>query len=198
MAVVVNEWLPNPVGPDAEGEWLELFNDSDHSVSLSGWSVENGSGKRIKLGNLQIGPGEYLVLYRKDTKLVLRNRDEALLLYNTQGEVVGRAEFLGSVPEGKSVSRVGGDFLVTEPTPGAANILVGAEIAADPNPIGIPLNRQLASADVIGISLSLGVLISAAVFFAVKQHGRLSQLFFGGNETIGEMSRQEDENKIPF
>lgn len=195
--ILINEWLPNPAGPDAEGEWLELYNGGGELVSLSGWRVENRSGKGIKLGNIQLGPGEYVVLYRKNTKLILRNRDEALSLYNALGEEVHRAEFLGSVPEGKSVSRLGSDFLVTEPTPGTANTLA-VQVAADQNPVGAPLNRQLASADVIGLSLSVGVLISAVVFFAIKNHDRLSQLFFGGDETIGEAPGSPGEDKLPF
>lgn len=196
--ILISEWLPNPAGPDAEGEWLELFNGGGSAVFLSGWRVENGSGKSVRIGDLKIDAGGYLVLFRKNTKLVLRNRDEKISLYNAEGRIVSRAEFLGSVPEGKSVSRTENGFIVTEPTPGRENVLSGVQIAADPNPVGVPLNRQLASADIIGLSLSLGALISAIAFFAVKNHGHLSQLFFGGYETIGGTAREKGESKVPF
>lgn len=194
--VLISEWLPNPVGSDAEGEWLELYNDGNAAVSLSGWRILNGGGKGAKLGNLHVRPGEYLVLHRKDTKLVLRNRDETLSLYNAGGKLADRAEFLGSPPEGKSVSRVEDGFLITEPTPGAANVLPAAAVAAESYPAGAPLNRQLASADVIGLSLSLGALVAALTFFGIKRHDHLSQLFFGGNEKTGQDAGPED--KIPF
>jgi hypothetical protein len=187
--IFINEWLPNPTGPDTDGEWLELFNAGAAAVNLSGWRIENGSGKGVKLGDLQIGPRGYLVLYRKDTKLTLRNRDETLSLYNAQGELQDRAEFLGGAPEGKSVSRIGNDFLVTEATPGAANAFQRVEVAANPNPLGVPLNRQLASADVLALSLGVGVLITAAVFFGIKQYDYLSQLLFGRNEAFSQASR---------
>jgi hypothetical protein len=196
MAVLINEWLANPVGPDAEGEWLELFNGGASAVNLSGWRLENGSGKGMKLGDFAIKPGEYLVLHRKDTKLALRNRNEALSLYNARGELADRAEFLGSAPEGKSISRAEGGFLVTEPTPGAANVSAGAGIAADPNPVGMPLNRQLASLDIIGLSLGLGVILSAAALFATKNHDYLSELFFGRNEKTG--GETGGGSEIPF
>lgn len=193
--ILINEWLPNPAGPDAEGEWLEFYNGGDSAIFLSGWRVENGGGKSVKIGDLKIDAGGYLVIYRKNTKLVLRNRDERISLYNAEGRIVSQAEFLGSVPEGKSVSRVENGFIVAEPTPGKENVLSGVQIAADPNPAGAPLNRQFASADIIGFSLSLGILISAIAFFAVKSHGHLSQFFFGGDETAGGTAREEGESK---
>lgn len=204
MAVFINEWLPNPAGPDAGGEWLEIYNDGKEAVSLSGWQIQNGSGKKAKLGNVWINPGEYIVLYRGDTKLVLRNRDEVLSLYNTRRELVHRAEFLGSVPEGKSISRTDNYFMVTEPTPGAANAANNISAILDSNPPGVPLNSQLASSDVIGLSLGWGILICAVAFFAIKNHGSLSQLFFGRNEKISQTFGSEDlftpgnKNKIPF
>ena len=80
----INEWLPNPVGNDIKGEFIELFNDNTASVNLDGWNLKNEAGKQFKLSGI-IGPQGYLVLSRSKTKLALKNDGGALFLYDPQG-----------------------------------------------------------------------------------------------------------------
>ena len=40
--VFINEWLPNPNGADAKGEFIELWNSGNAPINLSGWSVVCG------------------------------------------------------------------------------------------------------------------------------------------------------------
>jgi hypothetical protein len=121
--MIISEFLPNPIGKDAEGEWIELFNDSENAVNLNGWQIKDASGKTFFFKN-KIDPGEYLVFDYKTTKISLNNNTETLFLYDPKGNLIDKAEFVGAAPEGKSLIRQNSQFIFTdEPTPGAANKL---------------------------------------------------------------------------
>ncbi len=166
--VLINEWLPNPVGSDAAGEWLELWNGGP-AQSLSGWQLADKSGKRFTLGSdARVGSDGFLVLPRAETKLTLRNSDERLSLYDAQGRLADTAVFPGAAPEGKSVSRLGDLFLLTEPTPGAANASP-AELAESAYVAGQILNPGPVWLSVSGLTLLLGAALAAISFFIFKQ-----------------------------
>lgn len=64
--VTINEFMPDPDGPDADLEWIELYNASGTAVALDGWSLEwgkNGSytGSKVFGVGTDIG-GESIVL----------------------------------------------------------------------------------------------------------------------------------------
>src|SRR3989338_6477825 len=48
--VQISEWLPNPAGADAEGEWIELWNSGQESVPLQGWRLTDAAGRSFRLG----------------------------------------------------------------------------------------------------------------------------------------------------
>jgi len=122
--MIISEFLPNPIGKDQEGEWIELFNNSDNAVNLSGWQIKDASGKTFTFKNQIIAPYEYLVLDYKTTKISLNNDSETLFLYDAKANLVDKAAFAGIAPEGKSLIRQNGQFIFTnEPTPGKANKL---------------------------------------------------------------------------
>ncbi len=77
--IYINEWLPNPAGADAQSEFVEIFNSGDEPVSLNGWVLKTSGGGKLKLKGM-IGGGQYLVLNRSETKLVLKNSGESLFL----------------------------------------------------------------------------------------------------------------------
>lgn len=43
LGLKINEMLPNPEGEDSEGEFLEIYNTADETVSLSGWGIAAGT-----------------------------------------------------------------------------------------------------------------------------------------------------------
>ncbi len=181
--VLISEWLPNPVGSDASGEWVELWNGGGNIVDLSGWLVATNGGNKANLSG-EIGPGGYLVLYRTKTKLVLRNSDEGLFLYDAGGKLVDQSSFQGSAQEGKSFSRLinGDSFTWSEPTPGAQNkISLDMSVAKSDYPTGVPLNRPLGAQGIILLALGVAVVFAAIVLFVIKRNENLSKLFFGRN-----------------
>ncbi len=199
--VYINEWMPNPTGADTvgspsqvlsgktwEGEWVELFNSGQSAVSLNGWSLKSGAGKKVFLKNYTIGPGNYLVLKRTDTKLTLRNTNETLFLYDNTGRLIDQSGFLGSAPEGKSFSRISSveapsgvqNFIFTESTPGQPNTIVREQNFLTNNvyPFGQPLNNSLGYFDVLAMAVSSALLFAFFITILLKRNDYLSKLFF--------------------
>ncbi len=122
--LVINEFLPNPVGEDATLEWIELKNESGSSVNLEGWTLETESAKRSFRLSGKLEAGSYLLLPRTETKLGLRNTDDAIFLEKPGGEIVFEIRYSEEIPEGFSAARFGSGWRLTKnPTPGKLNIL---------------------------------------------------------------------------
>ena len=187
--ILINEFLPNPSGSDAEGEWLELWNDGDVAVDLSGWRVATESGKSFYLSG-KIPAKGYLVVPRKISKLTLRNGDGGIYLYDKNGGNAGSVSFYGVAPEGKSWSRIssGGaekNFLWTEPTPSGENSYAGVvEIIKNDYPLGASLNVSFGAAEFIGTAAGVALVLAGLILFIVIKNERLQKLFFGRNEAI--------------
>ncbi len=178
--MVISEWLPNPAGSDAAGEWLELWNEGPGAVDLSGWRLTNGAGKKAMLHG-QIGQGAYMVLPRSATKLTLRNTDDSLRLYGANGVLVDEASFKGEAPEGRSANSAGEFVYFAVPTPGKGNVqykedLVQGSFEWD-RPFGAdrPLFGPL-----LGM-LGTGITLAILVVFMLKAHARTEELFFGSH-----------------
>lgn len=103
--MIISEFLPNPIGKDTEGEWIKLFNDGDTAINLNGWQLKDASGKTFLFYDFKINPNEYLTLDYKTTKISLNNDGETLFLYDSKSDLVGKAEYAGSAPEGKNLIR---------------------------------------------------------------------------------------------
>ncbi len=192
--VFINEWLPNPVGPDAAGEFIELFNGSDESVNLAGWTLRTDTKKKSMISGL-IRANGYAVFKRSQTKLSLKNMDEKLLLYDPVGKLVDQSSFEGSAPEGKSLNciiyraaetgrAVVRQFVWGDPSPGAKNASEATTgISAANYPSGVPLNDfRLGWLSILDLALAAGVIFAAVLWYAVKENADIPQLFFGGDE----------------
>ena len=77
--VYISELFPNPKGDDSETEFIELFNDENRIVNLKGWKIKIFN-KVFEIENLQILPKNFLVLYKKDSKLDLKNSSSTVEL----------------------------------------------------------------------------------------------------------------------
>lgn len=177
--VFISEWVPNPEGKDADGEWVELVNEGGSAVVLDGWEIGT-SGDKFSLGGKHLAPEEYLVINRSESKLVLRNRDETLTLYQG-GRIVDQSSFAGSAPEGKAFARSGNSFRFVEPTPGKKNSAPEASIFDATYPEGISLVGAAGTAEMLLLALGAGVLLASLTLFLCKRHESVSKLFFESN-----------------
>ena len=155
--MIINEFLPNPVGKDADGEWIKLFNDGKEAVDLFGWKIKDASGKIFVFKNIKIAPAETLKLDYQTTKISLNNNGETLFLYDRNGDLIDKIEYGGTAAEGK---------IFTRQNLFGQNDLLAAEII---NPL---LNNQTVNVSqkfnftdlFIGISLAL-ILASLFIFW---------------------------------
>ncbi len=183
--VVINEWLPNPLGNDVTGEWVEIFNSGGDRVDLAGWKLITRGGKGVNLSG-GINPSEYRVFERTQTKLTLHNTDGKLELYNSTGQLVDQQSFFGVAPEGSSFSRIKqGSFVFSEPTYKSENVLVLKQaIINNVYPREVVLNSQGGFFEVLGLILGVGLVLTGLIIFAIKKNEYLSDLFFRRDEEI--------------
>ncbi len=67
--IVINEFQPAPNSDDEE--WVELFNNSDKSISINNASLSDLSGKK-DIGKIILNPKEYMVVCTDTSKLKLK------------------------------------------------------------------------------------------------------------------------------
>jgi len=126
LNIFINEILPSPEGADSENEWLELFNENDFEVELSGWKIQDTIGSITTYTfpeGTKIGPKDFLVLSRPTTKITLNNSNEGLLLIKPDGDILDKVTY-EKAPRGQSYNRTeSGWAWSTILTQGAANII---------------------------------------------------------------------------
>jgi hypothetical protein len=124
--IVINEILPSPEGPDTENEWIELFNQNNFEVDISGWQIvdEVGSVKIFTIPEKTKIPAKgFLVFVRPITKIILNNSADSLKLIQPNSKILDRVTF-EKAPKGESYNFTeAGWFWSPILTPGSENIL---------------------------------------------------------------------------
>ena len=140
--IVINEVMASPKGAKGlpETDYVELYNTTDHTISLKGWSFIY-DGTVIRLPDVPLAANRYAVLYRKGKSLPLNKKvlglgfsnfplnmsDEGkqLTLKDASGTVIHSYTY-PKAEAGRSIERSEGDkwHLSTDPrggTPGEEN-----------------------------------------------------------------------------
>lgn len=110
----INEFLPNPVGSDNIGEYIELYNSGEKDIDLSeksGWIIEDRVGdKKENLADNKynklyfskypkdkiIKAGEFLLVKRESGFSFSLSRDDEIILRNSDGAEVDKIEYEGA------------------------------------------------------------------------------------------------------
>ncbi len=122
--VVINEVHFAP--PAGESEWVELFNRSERSVDLNGWTFSDEdslSAKRMTIEPFAIAPGEYVVIAADSVPFVqtfsdvrsevlfieqgwpaLNNSGDVAVIRDATGKVIDRVSFGEDQLRGRRVS----------------------------------------------------------------------------------------------
>lgn len=154
LNIVINEFLPNPVGPDdaekPNGEWVELYNKGEVSVHLKGWFLMDLQWKKLAVPEATIPPKGFLVVYLDGEypRGWLNNcgKDGVSLWAPKNSKIppkrcprfyclIDAHAYWGKVPEGKSFARVpdgSKNWYDPLPTPGAPNQLSPEESSLKP------------------------------------------------------------------
>lgn len=107
--LVINELAAKngSIVTDEDGDyddWIELYNNTDEAISLSGYTLSDDPGTPDKwtFPNVEIGAGDYLIVWADDDSLIdddlhanfkLSVGGETLTLYNESGNVVDVVAF---------------------------------------------------------------------------------------------------------
>lgn len=124
--IIFNEILPSPEGPDAENEWIEIFNKNDFNVDLSNWKIKDSIGTvttYVFSENTIIKNKSYLVILRPETKIILNNDMDSLSLIQPNNQAIDAVSY-EKAPRGESYSLTdSGWYWSQELTPGKANFI---------------------------------------------------------------------------
>lgn len=102
--IIFNEILPSPEGPDAENEWIEIFNKNDFNVDLSSWKIKDSIGTVTTYTfpeNTTIKSQSYLIVLRPETKIILNNDIDSLNLIQPNNKTIDVVSY-EKAPRGES------------------------------------------------------------------------------------------------
>ena len=122
--IVINEILPSPEGADEKEEWIEIFNQNNFEVDLSGWQIADTTDKIYTfLIGTKISAQGFLVLFRPETKITLNNDEDGLSLIQPNGNILDNVNYQ-KPPQGQSLNRIEDGWVWSSAlTPGSANII---------------------------------------------------------------------------
>lgn len=122
--VQINEVVPNPVGLDEQGEWVELLSTSLEPIDLSGWVLDDeddGSSPYTFPAGSHLQPGKYLVITRVTSEIAFNNYVDSVRLFAPDGSCIETVTYSGAV-EGESYAYIEREWRWTDSlTPGDAN-----------------------------------------------------------------------------
>ncbi len=101
--LLISEIMPNPKGSD-DNEWLELYNNSDQTIDLFAWSLddqEGGSKPFVFASSTLIQAGEFKVFTRQETGLTLNNNTDSVRLLTPTKDLWQEVKY-ENIPEGQS------------------------------------------------------------------------------------------------
>ncbi|MCI0746445.1 MAG: lamin tail domain-containing protein [Verrucomicrobia subdivision 3 bacterium] len=209
-AVRINELMADNLTAVPNGgtypDWIELYNAGGAPVDIGGWSLSDDGDPRkfIFPANTTIPAGDYLVVWCDSvtnttpglhTGFALGRNGETISLYNTLTSRIDAVTFGLQLPD-YSIGRIGGDWLLTLPTPttlnlvapvGAASRLAINEWMANPLP-GEPdwielYNRTNLPVPLYGTYLSFGASVQPITSLSFVAANGFVQLFL--DEEVG-------------
>lgn len=95
-SIRINEFLPDPQGEDKEGEWIELYNDSEQDAVLKDWVLDDEIGQgssAYKIPEMVIKAHGYKVFPYKETKITLNNGGGQVNLIFPDGKIAGKVVY---------------------------------------------------------------------------------------------------------
>ena len=135
LPLKITELLPNPIGSDVGGEFIEIFNPNANDVSLSNYVLNVGSSVSnyvFPTGSI-IGVGKYISFSNDDIKFTLVNTTGKIDLMSADGQVIDETPAYINPNDGMAWALINEVWQYTDqPTPGGANIASTVKLISDP------------------------------------------------------------------
>lgn len=124
--IIISELLPNPGTPltDEADEFIELYNPNNFAVSLSDFVIQTGNNYSYSytISPQIINPNSHIVLYSRDTNLVLANSSGKARILNPNGDLVFETESYSDAKDNESWVYIDEKWAWSnQPTPGYIN-----------------------------------------------------------------------------
>lgn len=145
--IIITEFLPDPEDSDRDNEFIEIYNDGDAEVDLSGWIIEDKIGKTKKFtipNSVKLKSKKYKVFYSDETGIALNNSRDSVILKDNKGNIISETPICGAAKEDVSCT-LGEDgkwIWTVRPTPGRKNI-----IEAPPEDISVSAKKIAAETE---------------------------------------------------
>ena len=121
---LINEFMVNPEGNDTEGEWIELYNNTNSPIDISNWYLDDAEGNSspYKINYLVLMPNEYRTINAPALNLSLKNSDDEVRLLDPNKEVKEIIRYFGAEEGLSYAKKENGNFDWTPlATPGTSN-----------------------------------------------------------------------------
>ncbi len=90
VTLFISEFLPDPEGSDSGKEWVEIFNNSNQSLTISAWKIKNtsssGTVRNIVIPNVTINANQYLLI-ADSSNIILPTANNSIIVYLPLGNV---------------------------------------------------------------------------------------------------------------
>ncbi len=103
-SLLITEILPNPIGDESVGEYIEIYNPHNFLVDLTDWMLCDKTMTSCYTfpQNEKIDPFHYLVIYRSVFKFALNNSNEKVLLIAPNQKTTSTASYNTTAKENVS------------------------------------------------------------------------------------------------
>jgi len=157
--ILINEIMANPIADESLNEWIEIYNDGDNNVNLSGWIIGDDKDNDTIEGGLYnkegtiIEPSSFAIITDEATRVYnnfnvsndairlyvddgaigngLSNNGETIYLYDNNHNLIDKKTY-NKTTEDLSWAHVNNTLFKSNPTPGFANdesLLSGCDYA---------------------------------------------------------------------
>lgn len=162
----INELYPAP--PSGEMEWVELYNDTDEAIDISGYAITDDKNNALMFETNTASPSAYFLATSMN---VLNNSGDSVILKNTAGEIIDTIRYTETFSADKSYSRcsdTSGDFIQTaDITKRASNqtaCITPTQIAT-----ATPTQTPIATSEITSAISYDGIYISEAMVNPVEE-----------------------------
>ncbi|MFA6285229.1 MAG: lamin tail domain-containing protein [Parcubacteria group bacterium] len=147
--------VPNPAGSDAEAETIDLKNNSNKKIDLTGWKIATGSGEKIFNHPISsefiLGPNETKAVTREFSKFSLNNNAGKVQLVMPDGKVADSVEYSKEkIIEDEAYAKINGEWKWFDPNAQEEEILTeessGEDGAGDGEVLGAMDENPLTAA----------------------------------------------------